>query len=191
MVNLDDMAPSPRQPLTRQGVLRISGSGQMLMTTKNNVYGTRILKTLRIGIENVVTLREKEEELIEVIKMRKMSIMALCEARARQNGDRIIHGGFSLIYSGGKQLRHGFAFLLEPSIAQFVEKVILVSERLIGVDLKLIEGVSITQVYASQQGRPTAEKDEYHQLQGLMDEMKYRRTFSYVEIFMVMWGVTE
>ena len=52
------------------------------MTTTNNIYGTRILKTLRIGIMNVATLKEKDEELIEVMKMRKLSIMALCETIA-------------------------------------------------------------------------------------------------------------
>ena len=45
---------------------------------------------------------------------------------------------------------------------------------MIGVDLKLIEGVSIIQVCAFQKGRPIAEKDEFcQQLQGLMDERKY------------------
>ena len=144
------------------------------MTTMKNIYGTRLLKTLRIGIVNVATQREKEEELIEVMKIRKLSIMAVYETRMRSNGDRVLHEGYRLIYSGGEQARHGVAFLLEPSIAQFVEKVIPINERLIGVDLKLMDGVSMIQVYAPQQGRPTAEKHEfYQQLQGLMDEMKY------------------
>ena len=78
-----------------------------------------------------------------------------------------------LICSGGEQARHGVAFLLEPSIAQFVEKVIPINERLIGVELKFMDGVSMIQVYAPQQGIPPAEKHEFYlQLQGLMDEMK-------------------
>ena len=90
-----------------------------------------------------------------------------------RNGDRIIHEGYRLIYIGREQARHGVAFLLEPSIAQFVEKVIPIKERLIGVYLKLMDGVSMIQVYAPQQGRPTTEKNEfYQQLQGIMDEMK-------------------
>ena len=144
-------------------MLRISGSEQILMTKMNNIYGIRLLKTLRIGIMNVATLREKEEELIEVMKIRKLSITAVCETRMRSNGDRVIHEGYRLIYSGGEQARHGVAFLLEASIAQFVEKVIPINERLIGVDLKLMDGVSMIQVYAPQQGRPAAEKNEFYQ----------------------------
>ena len=49
-------------------------------------------------------------------------------------------------------MRHGVPFLLVSSIAQFAEKVIPVNERLIAVDLKLIDGVSIIQVYTPQQG---------------------------------------
>ena len=109
----------------------------------NNIYGTRLLKTLRIGIMNVATLREKEEELIEVMKIRKLSIMAVCETRMRSNVDRIIYEGYRLIYSGWEQARHGVAFLLEPSIAQFAEKVIPINKRLIGVDLKLMDGISM------------------------------------------------
>ena len=107
---------------------------------------------------NIAKLRGKEE-LIEVMKIGKLSIMVVCETRMQSNGDRIIHEGYRLIYSGGEQARHGVAFLLEPSIAQFVEKVLPANERLIGVDLKLIEGVSMIQVYAPEQGRPTAEKN--------------------------------
>ena len=102
MVNLKDMARSPRQSLTRQGVLRISGSGQILMTKTNKTYRIRTLKIVRIGIMNVARLKEKEEELIAVMKMRKLSIMVICETRIRRNGDRIIPDGYRLIYSGGE-----------------------------------------------------------------------------------------
>ena len=48
-----------------------------------------------------------------------------------------------------------------------------ISEVLIGADFELMNGVSMIQVYAPQQSRPTAEKDEfYQQLLGIMDEMK-------------------
>ena len=92
------------------------------MTTINSIYGTRLLKTLRIGIMNVATLREKEEELVEVMKVGELSVMAVCEARMQVNGDRIIHESYRLIYSDREQARHGVAFLLEPSIAKFVER---------------------------------------------------------------------
>ena len=82
-------------------MLRIFGSEQTLLTTMKNIYGTRLLKTLRIGIMNVATLREKEEKLIEVMKIRKLSIMAVYETRMRSKEDRVIHEGYRLIDSGG------------------------------------------------------------------------------------------
>ena len=71
---------------------------------------------------SIATLWEKEEELIEVRKTKKLSIMALCETSIQSNGGRIIHDeGYRYIYSVGEQARRGAAFPLEPSIAQFAE----------------------------------------------------------------------
>ena len=64
---------------------------------------------------------------------------------------------------------------MEPGLAQYLEKVIPLNDRLIGIDLKLEGGISMIQVYAPQQGRPTMEKEEFYQkLQDLMEEMKYQ-----------------
>ena len=145
------------------------------MITASNIYGTNYtFENFKNWNYECRYTKGKEEELIEVMKIRKVSIMAVCESRMQGNGDGIIHEGYRLIYNGVEQTRRGFAFLVEPSIAQFVEKVAAVNERLTGVDLKLIEGVSMIQVYVPQQGMAGAEKDEfYQQLQRLMDEMKY------------------
>ena len=70
MVNTEEMAPSPRQPFSRQGVLRIP-----------------MFIKLRIGTINVATLREKEEEIIEVMKMKKLSLPVVSETRLRGTGD--------------------------------------------------------------------------------------------------------
>ena len=84
MVNqVERMAPSPRQPLNRQGVLRIPGQGRnALMTT---AYGTGQRKQseqrIKLGTINVATLRGKEVELVEVMKMRDVCILALTETR--------------------------------------------------------------------------------------------------------------
>ena len=158
MVNTKEMAPSPRQPFSRQGVGRIPG----------------FIK-LRIGAINVATLREKEEEIIEVMKTKKLSLLAVSETRLRGTGDKIMHDDYRLVYSGGEGTRHGVGFIIEPGLAQYLEKVIPLNDRLIGIDLKLEGGISMIQVYAPQQGRPTMEKEEfYQQLQELMEEMKYQ-----------------
>lgn len=175
MENQEEMAPSPRQPFNRQGVLRIPGLGQTLPLTTGNVHRTQNVKNFRFGIINVATLREKEEEIVEMMKMKRLSILAVSETRLRDKGDKIIHEDYRLIYSGNEQAKHGVGFFLEPNIAPLVEKVIAINERLIGIDLKLKFGISMIQVYAPQQGRPTAEKEQfYQQLQELVEEMKYQ-----------------
>ena len=175
MVNQDEMAPSPRQPLNRQGVPRIPGLGQIPPLTTGNVHGTRILKAIRIGTINVATLREREEEIVDVMKMRNFSILALSETRLKGFEDRIIHENYRLINSGSDQRKYGVGFILEPCIAQYVERVNPINERIIGVDMKLEDGISIIQVYAPQQGRPAAEKEDFYlKLQQLVDDMKYQ-----------------
>ena len=145
------------------------------MVTTENCNGTKRTKPTRIGTINVATLREKEEAIVEMMKMRNLSILALAETRLRGNGDKTIHEDYKLVYSGDEMARHGVGFIMEPSVAQYVEKVIFTNDRLIGVYLIIETVISIVQVYAPQQGRPTFEKEEfYQQLQGLVEEMKYQ-----------------
>ena len=123
----------------------------------------------------MATLREKEEEVVEMMKMRNLSILAMSETRLRSKGDKIIHEDYRLVYSGSEQARHGVGFIFESRIAPYVERVISINERIIGVDLKLENGVSMIQVYAPQQGRPAEERDGfYSQLQDLVNDMKYQ-----------------
>ena len=63
-------------------------------------------------------------------------------------GDRIIHGGYRLIYSGEDSGRHAAAFLVSSDIAQCVEKVIFKNDRVTSIDFKLSTAISIIQVYA-------------------------------------------
>ena len=66
------------------------------------------------------------------------------------------------MYNGGKQARHGVTFLLANSMEQYAEKVIPIYDRLISVNLKLVEGISTIQAYAPQQGRPIVEREELY-----------------------------
>ena len=155
---------------------RISGHGQTQTVTTTHVHGTTQLEQqLKIGTINVATLRQKEEELVEMMKMRDISILAVEETRMSGKGDRVIHENYRLIYSGGEDNRHGVAIILTDKLAPYVEKIDQVSERILGIDMKIEAGVGLIQVYAPQQGRPTLEKDEfYQQLQETMESMKYQ-----------------
>jgi len=176
MVTREEKAPSPRQPLSRQGVLRISGHRRTTSITNKNAHGLRKADfKMRIGAINVATLKGKEEELVEVMKMRDLSILALAETRLKGKGDRIIHENYRLIYSGREDSRHGVGFLVAANLAPYVEKVNNINERIMSIDMTLETGISIIQVYAPQQGRTTAEKEEFYRLlQEGMDDAKYQ-----------------
>ena len=154
------MALSPRQPLSyRRRVQRIPG----FQYHKD---------FMRLATLNVATIRGKEEELVELMRERKLMVLALAETRLKENGDKIIHENYRLIHSGTDSGRHGVAFLVAPDVAQYVEGF---GERIISVDLKLSQGVSIVQVYAPQQGRPNEEKDEFYQLlHTVVDNVKHQ-----------------
>ena len=81
MVNREEMAPSPRQPLNRQGVLRISGTEQTNSLTTGNSNGFRKLNIVKIGAINISTMRDKEEKIIEVMKERKLTVLAVFGVR--------------------------------------------------------------------------------------------------------------
>ena len=82
MVNqVKSVVPSPRQPLNREGVLRIPGQGRnTLMTTAYGIGLRKSEQRIKLGTINVATLRGKEGELVEVIKVRDLCILALAEA---------------------------------------------------------------------------------------------------------------
>ena len=130
---------------------------------------------MKFGAIDVATLRGKEEEMVELMKLRQLSVLGLSGTRMKGCGDRIIYGGYRLIYSGEDSERHGVAFLASSDIAQCVEKVIFKNDRIISIDFKLCTAISIIQVYAPQQGRPLKEKEEFYELlQTTMSEVVYQ-----------------
>ena len=92
---------------------------------------------LKLGSTNVATLRGKEEEMVELMHMRQLSVLGLAETRMKGCGDRTIHGGYRLIYSGEDSGRHGVASMVSPDRAQCVEKAISKNDRTISTDFKL------------------------------------------------------
>ena len=107
------------------------------------------------------TLRGKEKELVEVMKMRDVCILAFAETRLNGNGNRTIHESYRLMHSGGEDCRYGVGFIVSDNLAPYVVKLNCINERIIGIDLKLETGVSLLQVYAPQQGRTTVRRKSF------------------------------
>ena len=75
--------------------------------------------------------------MVEVLRERNLMIMGLCETRIRGSKDKIIHGGYRFINSGGDTGRHGVGFVLAPELERCVERVEHVNERIVAVSLKM------------------------------------------------------
>lgn len=124
---------------------------------------------------NVATMRGKEEEMVEVMNERKIVIMGLCETRYKGSADMKVHNDYRLLCSGSDDGRHGVGFLVAPEVARCIDTVDQVDHRIISISLRLgEEGISIVQIYAPQQGRTSAEKEEFYgKLQQTVDGVKY------------------
>ena len=99
MVNSNTViATSPRQPLSRQGVRRITG----IMNASN-----RAMPKSKIAIINISTTNGKKKEVVEIMKARNLSVLGFCETRIKRNRDKVLHGNYKLIFSGRDDGRHG------------------------------------------------------------------------------------
>ena len=126
--------------------------------------GIRNRTTLRIATLNVGTLRGKEEEMVMVMRERRIDILEVCETRLSGGGVKVLHDDFQLIYSGGQDNIHGVGVILSPELAQRVNNFEQVNERMLTFSLKMNEGnLSFIQVYVPQQGRPTEEREVFYQ----------------------------
>ena len=55
---------------------------------------------LRIGILNIGTLREKEEEVTLLMEERRLNIFGISETREKFSGRRVIHNDYICLSSG-------------------------------------------------------------------------------------------
>ena len=76
---------------------------------------------MRIGAINVATLKGKEE-LVEVMKIRDLSILALVETQLKGKGDRSVQENYRLIYSGGDDSRYGVGFWWQITLHHMLKK---------------------------------------------------------------------
>ena len=122
-------------------------------------------------------MRDKQEEIIELMKERKIDILGLCETRLKEEGRKTIHNDYQIIWKGRNQdSKHGVAFILTPEMANKVISINYKNERIIGIDIDLKhKQISLIQVYAPQQGRPVREKEEFYEnLQDTYEEAPFK-----------------
>ena len=129
---------------------------------------------LRIGILNIGTLREKEEEVTLLMEERRLNIFGISETREKISGRRVIHNDYICLSSGDVGGKHGVAFIIAPAISHLVEKFVPIDNRMAGMILKIgTSRILFMTVYAPQQGRNDEEKDRFFlQLQEEIDKLR-------------------
>ena len=122
----------------------------------------------RCGTLNIGTYTDKEDEILDLMKRRKIDILGVAETRHRGKEEgRDLGDGYVLIYSGVEfgTRKHGVALMLGPKLSPYVQKVRLVNERLMNCTLRIKnQNFNIYQVYAPQQGHTQEEKDNFMEL---------------------------
>ena len=79
-----------------------------------------------------------EEELVMVMKERRLDLLGVCEAKIPRFGSKVIRDNYQLIHKGKEQERkYGVAFIMTQELADTVEKTSLISERIISVTIKV------------------------------------------------------
>ena len=90
-------------------------------------------------------------------------------------GTKLFHDNYQLIYSGGREAKHGVGVILTEELAQRAGYLVYKNERILNFSLGLgTHKISFIQIYAPQQGRPQEEKEEfYEKLQEVKNSVPY------------------
>ena len=59
---------------------------------------------------------KKTEEIVELMKERKLDLMRLCETRMQGEGRMRIHDDYVLLHTGSEKKQHGVAFIIPSNI---------------------------------------------------------------------------
>ena len=154
----EELALSPRQPLNRRRVRRISGFGQ----TKSNRD-----RVLRVATVNIGTMAGRSREVVEMLARRRVDICAVQEVRYKAQGVRIYGSGnerYKFWWSGGEERERGVGLLVREEWVENVIEVVRWNDRM--MKIKMVGGkkvMHIFSVYAPQQGRANIEKEEFRE----------------------------
>ena len=82
--------------------------------------------TFRFGTINVGTYNNKEDEILDMMKERKLDVLGMAETRHRgESAGQDLGDGYVLIYRGVDAgiRKHGVAMIVGPRLAAYIQKV--------------------------------------------------------------------
>ena len=138
----NEPAPSPWQPLSGRGVLRI---------TRWNVRADeeRVGGVVKVCTVNVGTLRGRGRELVDMLARRSIDICCIQEVRYRNEGCTVLGDGdqkYKFWYKGNAEGTKGVGTLITHELAENVIEVSRYSDRLISI--KAVLGDSVWHVFS-------------------------------------------
>ena len=164
------MAPSSRQPLNGQGVLRITRPNSAMV--KKDCHSLSHAKspkpeTKQFGIWNVGTLTGRSGEIAEVLERRRIKVCCVQETWWKKDRVRVIRTAtgekYKLLWKVCAEGLNGVGVIIaEEFIDKVVKKVVRVYDILMMVMVLVRQClVNIVSAYAPQVDRSQDEKDEF------------------------------
>ena len=92
---------------------------------------------LRLGILNVGTLREKEDEITLLMEQINLKILGISETREKITGKRTIHNDYVCLSSGDPSGKHGVAFIVTRNISNNINLFKSIDNRIACMKLRL------------------------------------------------------
>ena len=154
------LAPSPRQPLNGQGVLRISGL---------KLLKKKVAKRLgvRCGSWNVGSISGRGKEVCEELRKRKVDVCCLQEVRWRGERARFIGvkgRRYKLCWCGNDDKTGGVGTLVKEELCENVVEVRRRCDRVMAIGLVFAEEVvRVIYAYAPQSGKPDLAKERFYE----------------------------
>ena len=162
MVVNENLAPSPVQPLSGQGVLRIPRSAAARIVDRIKHPEQTLLK---IGTYYVGTITGKGRELAGMMTRRKLDILCVQETRWKGNKARELGDGCKLFYSGADgRGRNGIGIVTRAPHNENIISVTRKNDRMMSVKLIVGETIfNVMSIYAPQKDCEEEEKDKFWQ----------------------------
>lgn len=120
----------------------------------------------------------KEVEIVEEMEKYKLAILGVSETKKKGSGQTNLDKGYVMRYSGVSRkvrAKEGVAIIMSEEVESKVIEWEPISSRLITVDVKLEERITLVQVYAPTEDRQKVDKEQFYaQLQGVVDKARER-----------------
>lgn len=127
----------------------------------------------RIATWNIKSLNNRDQEIIEELKERKIDLCALQETKKKGNGQKD-YGDYVLVYSGvdkGRRAVAGVGILIHSKYKDSIEDCVYHSERILKIKLTTNKlKINVISVYSPEDCKPKEERETfYDSLQEVLD----------------------